>query len=338
MREYNTAYWDSAADSLARMRSDILGGEKDIHWKEALSELLPKKKTLRVLDAGCGSGFLSVILSKMGHQAVGIDSSPKMVQCAYETASAFGQRIEYRIMDINKMDFDDESFDAIVCCEVLSFLSDIKQAWIEFKRILKKEGRIIIFDTGAITSSQLQAQGFSHCRAKDFEGLAAHKKKKNLFCLTARKPSRDEKDKIPQIALFHRHIQTSKRQIQLYQNWHQSTGMPYPEYTVLNMISRHSKGVRPSDISSALVIPPQTLTRILAGLKRDGYIDRKTSDRDQRSAVITITDAGTEKIKPLQEALLKIEERAFFEFTVDGLAELCELSEKLFNSLDAVFK
>jgi DNA-binding MarR family transcriptional regulator len=104
------------------------------------------------------------------------------------------------------------------------------------------------------------------------------------------------------------------------------------------MISRHSKGVRPSDISSALVIPPQTLTRILAGLKRDAYIARKTSDRDQRSAVITITDSGTDKIKPLQEVLRKIEEKAFFEFTVDGLAELCELSEKLLNALDAAFK
>jgi DNA-binding MarR family transcriptional regulator len=114
--------------------------------------------------------------------------------------------------------------------------------------------------------------------------------------------------------------------------------MPYPEYTALNLISRHPKGIRPSDISAALVIPAQTLTRILSGLQRDGYIDRKTNARDHRSSVITITEAGTEKMKPLQAKLTEIEERALFRFGIDELADQSRLSEKLLKSLEAAFQ
>ena len=115
-------------------------------------------------------------------------------------------------------------------------------------------------------------------------------------------------------------------------------GMPYPEYTVLNMISRHSKGVRPSAISSALVIPPKTLTRILANLQRDGYVDRQISDNDRRSSVLTITQAGMGKIKPLQRILSNIEEKAFLNFRVDEMTKLSELSDRLLEALDSAFQ
>lgn len=337
MRE-TVLYWDSEADSLTKARVEALNGEERVYWEEALSVLLPADTPLRILEAGSGSGFLAVILTGLGHNVIGIDISPAMVQCAYETASASGLRIEYRIMDCNKMEFKNESFDAVVCCELMTHLSDVKSALIEFRRILRKDGRLIIFDTGDMILGQVQARGFSHCRVREFEGLRAVQHGESLHCLSARKPVWSEQDNIAQITLFNRHIQTAKKQIQLYQNWCQSIGMPYPEYTVLNMISRHSKGVRPSDISSALVIPPQTLTRILASLNRDGYINRQTSSRDQRSVNITITETGMEKMRPLQNALRDIEEKALLSFDTDELVKLIELSDKLLNALDSSFR
>ena len=228
----------------------------------------------------------------------------------------------------SKFDFDDESFDAIIYRKVSSCPDDIKRALPEFKRLLKKEGHIIIFGTDDIMAGHLQAQGFSHCRERNFE---------SLHCLSARKPSRDEQESAPQIALYSRYIQLAKKQIQLYQNWCQIIGMPYSEYMILSMLSRHSKGVRPSDISAALVIPPQTLTRLLAALQREGLIDRKTNARDHRSSVITLTEAGTDKIKPLQTELREIEERAFSGFSADELADLSGLSNKILLALDSEF-
>lgn len=331
-------YWNTEADTIAKDRAMILNSDNRIRWDEALSVLFPADKPLRILDAGCGSGFLTVILAELGHDIVGIDISPVMVQCAYETASALGRRNEYRIMDCSKTDFEDESFDAVICCEVMNHISDVKSVWLEFRRILKKEGHAVILDTGRITAEQAQAQGFSHCRFMEIDGLDALNPGETLRCMSARKPLKDERYIIPQIALFKRHIQTAKKQIQLYQNWCQSIEMPYPEYTVLNTISHHLKGVRPSDISAALVIPPQTLTRILSGLQKDGYIGRKTNDRDHRSSVITITEAGMEKIKPLQVKLHEIEKYALLGFGADELANLNGLSDKLLKSLETAFQ
>ena len=282
--------------------------EEYLHWEEIITSLLPKSKALHILNVRSGSDFLTVILSGMGHSAVSID-----------------------IAGFDKLNFGNGSFDAVICLKTLAAPHEQKSVWAEIKRVLKDDGRIIIFDTGEITQGQLQAQGFSHCRVKDINSLTSE----TLRCLSAYKPSRDENDSLPQIALFKKHLQIAKKQIQLYQSRCQSIGMPYPEYTVLNMISRHSKGVRPSDISSSLVIPPQTLTRILAGLQSGGYIDRKTSDTDQRSSVITITDAGTERIKPLQAALQEIEEKAFSGYDADELAGFIGLSDKLLGSLES---
>ena len=282
---------------------------ENTRWEEILPVLFPPDKHLHILYAGYETGFLASALTDLAHSVVEIAASPAM--------------------GCTKINFGDECFDAVVCYDVMSRLSDEKQAWAEFRRILKKEGHVVIFDAGRIAVEQAQAQGFTHCRFMDFD---------DMNCMSARKPLKDEQYIVPQITLFRRHIQTAKKQIQLYQSWCLSVGMPYPEYTVLNVVSHHPKGIRPSDISAALVIPPQTLTRILSGLQREGYIDRKTNNRDQRSSVITITEAGAGKIQPLQAKLRDIEKRAFMDFRADELADLTGLSDKLLRALEAAFQ
>jgi SAM-dependent methyltransferase/DNA-binding MarR family transcriptional regulator len=330
-------YWDKFADSLTKKRTSILVSPECMKWEQTLAILLPKRSPLRILDVGCGSGFLSILLTQMGHQVVGIDLSPQMIQCAYETASTFRRRIEFRIMNLEHMDFADNSFDVVVCCEVLSHLKNHSQAFSEIKRVLKKDGHFILFDTGELRTSMLQAQGFSHCWDKEFDGLSALKEEAAITGLGGRKPSAREGN-IPQVALYHKQIQTAKKQLQLYQNWCQSVGMPYPTYSVLNMISHHSKGVRPSDISASLILPPQTLTRILAGLQQDEYIVRKVCVNDHRSVVISITDKGMGKIKPLQMALRKMEEKALMGFDTEELAAASELSKQILLALEAAFR
>ena len=301
-------------------------------WEGALAALFPPEKPLRILcvgDAGAATGQPRVFsagsdrLNSPGLSAGAIAAAlTALAHSVVEVAAA-------SIADCTKRQFEDESVDAVVCYDVMQRLSGEKAAWPEFKRILKKEGHVVLFDTGRIGVEQAQAQGFSHCRFIDIDGIN---------CMSSRKPLKGAQRIMPQISLFRRHIQTTKRQIQLYQSWCQSAGMPYPAYTVLNMVSHHPGGVRPSDISAALVIPPQTLTRILAALQREGHIDRKTNAQDHRSAVITITEAGAEKIKPLQTELREIEKRAFAGFSTDELAAFSALGDKLLKALETAFQ
>ncbi|MDR2868883.1 MAG: MarR family transcriptional regulator [Deferribacteraceae bacterium] len=152
------------------------------------------------------------------------------------------------------------------------------------------------------------------------------------------KPARSNRHTLPQAALLKQHISLAKKQIQLYQSCCQKLGMAYPDYTVLNMLSYHPKGSRPTDIASALAIQPQTLTRILAAMRELGYIDRQTQENDHRSAVITITEAGAATIKPLQTALQAIEEKALASFSIDEMTKLSEISSRLLEELSAEFK
>jgi ubiquinone/menaquinone biosynthesis C-methylase UbiE/DNA-binding HxlR family transcriptional regulator len=329
------------ADSLAEQRLETLSGAERARWESTLAALLPSndlQQPLRVLDVGCGTGFLSVILALLGHEVVGIDSSPSMIQCAYETAAAFGQRIEFRIMNAHELAFENSSFDAVISLELLLHLPDARPVLSEMRRVLKTGGHLIIIDVDKPSPSQLLALGFSHCREQELTDLSAINHTDSLSLISARKPTRNQSRDLPQATLVSRHIQTAKRQIQLYQNWCKTVGLPYPEFSVLNFVSRHSSGARPSDIANALVIPPQTLTRILIDLESAGLLQRATSERDRRSSVISLTPSGLEKISPLQQTLREIETAALASIDPDELASLSAVSERVLKALEDAFR
>ena len=98
-----------------------------------------------ILDAACGTGLPSLALAERVHpggKVVAIDSSPSMVAAAMRIARSAGvNNIEHRPMDLTKMDFADESFDAVTCKEGLMFCADPVQAATELRRVLKPNGR-----------------------------------------------------------------------------------------------------------------------------------------------------------------------------------------------------
>jgi 2-polyprenyl-6-hydroxyphenyl methylase/3-demethylubiquinone-9 3-methyltransferase len=54
--------------------------------------------------------------------------------------------IDYRQSAAEKLPFDDASFDAVLCVDVLEHVSDVQQVLSEIKRVLKKNG-LLFFDT-----------------------------------------------------------------------------------------------------------------------------------------------------------------------------------------------
>ena len=68
-------------------------------WAELLEALLPKA-TGPVVDLGCGTGSLSMLLTARGHRVLGIDVSPKMIRQAQAKALREGFDIEFRVGDV----------------------------------------------------------------------------------------------------------------------------------------------------------------------------------------------------------------------------------------------
>jgi len=90
----------SQAHDLASRRFEAI----DTHIKWIHQKLL-KGRQSKILDLGCGPGFYTSRLAKLGHECVGIDYSPASIKYATEQASKEKLSCEYLHEDIRKADF-----------------------------------------------------------------------------------------------------------------------------------------------------------------------------------------------------------------------------------------
>jgi ubiquinone/menaquinone biosynthesis C-methylase UbiE len=122
--------------------------KKDILRKEMMNKIVEKAlgdlEGKVVLDAGCGDGFfIPRLLKKKPQKIVGIDISKELIKIARKEIKA--KNVKFYQMDLRKkMKFPDEFFDAILCYNVFQELDDISVALREFRRILKKKGKVVI--------------------------------------------------------------------------------------------------------------------------------------------------------------------------------------------------
>jgi SAM-dependent methyltransferase len=100
----------------------------------------------RILDLGCGPGFLSFDLAGRGFCGVGLDSAPAMIQHCKAQAVAQGASglWHYHVGDVELLPFRDESFDAAICAGVVEYLPNEEILLREAARVLKPGGRFII--------------------------------------------------------------------------------------------------------------------------------------------------------------------------------------------------
>ena len=139
-------YWDARSESLSRTRRLELDGVDGAAWTVLLKKNLPEGK-LKILDVGTGAGFFAAILSKLGHEVVGIDMSGKMIGEAEKNLRELNLPAEFKRMNAQALDFADETFDAVVTRNLTWTLPDVKAAYREWRRVLKVGGVLMNFDS-----------------------------------------------------------------------------------------------------------------------------------------------------------------------------------------------
>lgn len=95
----------------------------------------------RALDAGCGTGFQTAVLDRLGYQVHGLDLSAGLLAVArraHPTARlARG--------DLEALPYDADSFDAATCCgSTLSLVEDAGRALAELARVLRPGARLLV--------------------------------------------------------------------------------------------------------------------------------------------------------------------------------------------------
>lgn len=84
---------------------------------------------------------------------------------------------------------------------------------------------------------------------------------------------------------------------------------------VLNALAL-SDGQAMSELAGALGVQPPTVTKMVARLSAQGYVERRASEADGRQARVFLTKAGTALLESLDNLLVELEEQS-----LEGISE-----------------
>lgn len=99
-----------------------------------------------VLDLGSAGGFMSEALHDRGASVTGIDPAHQAILAAERHALKSGRNINYDVGVGENLPYEDESYDAVVCVDVLEHVASLRQVLSEVHRVLRPGG-IFLFDT-----------------------------------------------------------------------------------------------------------------------------------------------------------------------------------------------
>jgi len=135
--ELGERWYDAQDDPVALLRSEskLLNA-----WVAEELRAPFGSRPLRILDVGCGAGFLANPLARDGHVVTGIDLSGESLRVAQRHDST--RSVEYLPMDARTLAFPDATFDVVCMMDFLEHLEERDAAIGEASRVLKPGGRL----------------------------------------------------------------------------------------------------------------------------------------------------------------------------------------------------
>lgn len=110
-----------------------------------VTERVPSGAT--ILEVAPGPGYLSIQLAGTGdYTLTGLEISKTFVDIAQRNAREAGVSVDFRHGNASAMPFDDDSFDALVCCAAFKNFSAPVGALQEMRRVLRQGGTALVID------------------------------------------------------------------------------------------------------------------------------------------------------------------------------------------------
>lgn len=124
-----------------------------LNARKQIFQSIPFDSKQKILFVGVGTGADLELINYSDLDITAIDYSPDMLGKAKTKFK--GSRIKFLEMDAQNMIFEDETFDYVVASLILSVVPDANKCFQEISRVLKHEGKVIIFDKFATKNKKL---------------------------------------------------------------------------------------------------------------------------------------------------------------------------------------
>jgi 2-polyprenyl-6-hydroxyphenyl methylase / 3-demethylubiquinone-9 3-methyltransferase len=140
--KYGDKWYTADDDPIALLRHE---SKAKTPWVlEKIRQNFKDLSAIKILDVGCGGGFLSNDLAKAGLTVTGLDASPESLKVA--AAHDETKSVKYIVGDAYQLPFEDASIDVVTAMDFLEHVEDPEKVIQEISRVLKPKG-LFIFHT-----------------------------------------------------------------------------------------------------------------------------------------------------------------------------------------------
>lgn len=161
-------FWNQA---LIYKKEDFAGVDKDTDYKEIGSALLFEimsrevKGMKNVLDYGCGTGWLDVIMARNGVEGIkAVDVAANAIDSARLYAEAFDSlgAVDYEAVDTDWLSAQPENtYDGVACCNVLDVIpTEVAESIVKnLARVCRPGSKVLITLNPFFTGDSLKREG-----------------------------------------------------------------------------------------------------------------------------------------------------------------------------------
>lgn len=132
-----------------------------------------------VLEAGCGSGFVTIELARRGLQVTAVDAAPEMLELASALVVEKGLQgaVQLRQADVHALEFPDRSFQLVVALGLIPWLHSPGNALAELSRVLLPGGLLVVTSDNRARLNHLADPAFSPFLARPRNAMGSARRR-----------------------------------------------------------------------------------------------------------------------------------------------------------------
>jgi len=141
-------YWGDRADSFDEENQHGIHSKAQREAWLSVLRSTTGEQTKQVLDVGCGTGVISLLLAELGHDVTGVDFAPEMLEQARAklegSDSALADTFEQG--DAENLTQQDDSYDLVTARHLIWTLPSPESALEEWQRVVHPGGQVVLIE------------------------------------------------------------------------------------------------------------------------------------------------------------------------------------------------